>query len=168
MTEGPTIYGAKGKVADPQTAINILIEHFKENNLKAQAVDSRAVLNRTHIDLAYQQASRRFSSGNGICRTLELEFLLYLTGTHQISVALDRAGLNETTEELLFIVFEGDSDLSGLLEKMELQSAEVEFRQDPEDVLKRFEVEGSLWKGLSKDEQVKTVYELMAMVNLEK
>jgi tRNA threonylcarbamoyladenosine modification (KEOPS) complex Cgi121 subunit len=165
------LFGAKGGVKDPDDFVKRASLGFQSLGVQAQVVDSRFVVDEVHISLAYTQASRRFSRGEQISRSLPMEFLLYLAGTHQINVAIDRLGIKPDTEEMLFVVLEaeGREDLSDLFEELGIEpSEEPVFARDLKTVLEAFGIPPSTADGSDPDAAKKAVHESVGMVNLEK
>lgn len=160
------IYGAKGEIPDQDVFIEKVNSHFQKNSIHAQVVDSRGVVDKTHIELAFRQAKRRIDSNRAISRSLPVEFLLYLGATHQINVAIERVGVSESTTDMLFIILDGEGDLTNLIDELGLIQQEPVYTDDLGKLMDRFEI-------AKRDDMdtltiKKTIYEAVSLVNLEK
>jgi tRNA threonylcarbamoyladenosine modification (KEOPS) complex Cgi121 subunit len=158
------VIGAKGEVKDSQDLVTKANHFFVQNSLSAQILDANSVVDLAHLELARRQASRRFTEGKPITRSLEVEFLLYVAATHQIDVAIDRVGVKIGSNNLLIVVLEGDEDiqLSPLLNQLDLTEMEPVYSSDLTALLQRFGI------STEQPDPRKAVYEAMSLVNLEK
>jgi len=73
---------------------------------------------------AWEACTRRFQRNSALARTIDAEFLRYLSGTHHVSEAFARSGINSDAEQgwLLFLphaVFSNDSGAQHILEVVE-------------------------------------------------
>ena len=164
------IIGAAGKIGDPARFVEHANSVFKDRGLQAQVADSRFVIDETHVTMAFEQARRRTESGGAIARSLAMEFLLYLGGTHQINVAIDRMGVKPDTEHLLVIVMDGGDELDagGLLSELGLTAEEPVYAPDLGAVLATFGIPDTLADGSNPELVKKAVLEAVSLVNLEK
>jgi len=160
------IIGAKGDIADPEVFIQKVNSFSQNNSIQVQVVDSKGVADMTHIELAFRQARRRFDSQRAISRSLPVEFLLYLGATHQINVAIDRVGVNETTTDMLFIILDGDANLTDLLDELGLVQQEPIYADDLKKLLEIFEI--TTLDEMDTPTVKRTIYEAVSLVNLEK
>jgi tRNA threonylcarbamoyladenosine modification (KEOPS) complex Cgi121 subunit len=165
---GLKLIGAKGSVTDQEKFVNEVMKYFEEKGIQGQVVDSKGVADRMHLELAFRQAQRRFDSERAISRSLSVEFLLYLAATHQINVALDRVGVSTGTEDMLFVLFsdEAEISLSHLFGMLQLTQQEPVFAQNVQSLLSLFGIPPEI--GTDPEEARKAVYEAVSLVNLEK
>ncbi len=170
MEDSIRIIGARTEIGDVQEFVKRARQVFLDKGLVGQMVDSRYVLDRSHLELAFKQAERRFASGRGISRSLEMEFLLYLGATHQINVAIKRLGLREDTSHVLFVILQrpDETDPAALLEALGLTAEEPVYAGDPKAVLELFDISSTVADGSDIECVRKALYEQISLVNLEK
>jgi tRNA threonylcarbamoyladenosine modification (KEOPS) complex Cgi121 subunit len=73
--------------------------HAKFPNVKAQLVDLNKVPGSRYLFLATLNALKSFQSKHAISKSLGMEMLLYAAASRQISEAIRKVGISETTEK---------------------------------------------------------------------
>lgn len=91
----------RGKVEDVAAAVAKTEELAKRHNVFLQIVDPAIVYNERHLQSAWLHAERAWAQGSQTAKSLQGEFLMYLTGTRQVSDALQIAGVKPGQERVV-------------------------------------------------------------------
>ncbi|WP_434531374.1 KEOPS complex subunit Cgi121 [Haloarcula sp. NS06] len=76
------------EIGDVGTFVETLSEIGDSHGVTVQAFDARYVVDRTHLELAVELATRAHDRGNAIAEDFGVEILLYAAGRRQINRAL--------------------------------------------------------------------------------
>jgi tRNA threonylcarbamoyladenosine modification (KEOPS) complex Cgi121 subunit len=105
-----------GKV-DAASIIRKVHDRFPEAAI--QLFDLDRIAGTRHLLLAAYNAEKSFNSKRRISRSLGMELLLFVSGTTQITEALERVGINTETKRVAIIVLAASDDtiasISGML-----------------------------------------------------
>lgn len=91
----------RGKVEDVALAVAKAEELGKRHNVFLQVVDPAVVYNERHLQSAWLHAERAWQRGSTTAKSIQGEFLMYLTGTRQVSDALVLAGVKPGLERVV-------------------------------------------------------------------
>jgi len=139
------VAGFKHDVRDSER----FLQELKKISPELQAYDADAIIGKLHLISAWERAQRAFKEGRASCSRIELETLCYAAGERQISVAIERVGIKDTTKRIALL---GPAEAIERAEKeMGLQRDDAALEASPEK-LKRLGIE-------SED----MVFELMSM-----
>ena len=75
---------------------------------KIQIVDATKVAGKSHLFFAFLNAQVSFEQGLNISENLEIEVLLYATGTRQIVKAIEILGINSKSINIGVMLFDSD------------------------------------------------------------
>ena len=133
------IVGAAGRVEDSDKLLEKLGQISKERDIEIVAVDAGYVCGKDHIVSAYRHAVRAFEEGRNSMKKFSMEILLYISGERQIKNAIQKIGIKDGIENVVFIFMDA-SDYENLKGKISEDEAlkivdELGFRID-NDVLK--------------------------------
>ena len=70
-----------------------------------QMMDATRIAGKTHLLFAFLNAQKSIDQGRAVSENLEMETLLYATGQHQISKAIEMLGVNPQTSDVAAIIF---------------------------------------------------------------
>jgi KEOPS complex subunit Cgi121 len=90
----PNVAGARGRIAVSEI-LKEIDELKKTRNAEIIPLNPLAVCGQDHILSAYIHTKRAYERGTALSRTFSGEFLRYLTGERQISVAIERGGVKD-------------------------------------------------------------------------
>ncbi len=126
------IIGAKGKM-DVEIAIKKLSEFCKENSLIGQIFDADLVFGEEHLIVAYEHAKRAFEERRNICKTIEMEMLLYASGRRQINEAISLIGAKKEGNYAFFV--HGKIEREKLIDfisqlNLEIDQSVIDFRME--------------------------------------
>lgn len=115
----------------------------------AQIVDASYIAGKPHLLFAFLNAKKSFEEGLAISENLEMETLLYASGSRQISRAIEMLGVRPRTSKIGVIVFassgseveEAENKLIKLVAGVRDDSVlEIKDRGKVEDLMKTFGV----------------------------
>ncbi|MBC7081358.1 MAG: hypothetical protein H5T44_03845 [Thermoplasmatales archaeon] len=141
------VIGAKGKM-DVDSAIKKLNDFCKKNSLIGQIFDADLVFGEEHLIVAYERAKRAFEEGRNICKSIEMEMLLYASGKRQINEAISLIGAKKEGNYAFF--FCGEIEIEKLIDficklNLEIDRNVIDFKKEK---LKKF--------GISENEIIAT------------
>lgn len=136
-------YGFKGKLSDVNQMISQVQEFAQNHAVCLQVVDACYIYGQNHLRSAGMHAVRAYHDHRMSTNSLAMEALLYIAGERQISVAIEKIGVKEHTNQLAVLCLSSESikDASGKLKDSEL----VDFFQTH-----GFEHDDSVLKGSEK------------------
>jgi len=86
------IVGVRTPLRDPKAAVAELRTFARSKGGWAQILDAGHVVGADHVISAFEHAHRAIERGSQKTNSLEVELLLYASGEHQISRAIERVG----------------------------------------------------------------------------
>ena len=102
--------------ADAASIIGTVNDRFPEATI--QLFDIDRVAGTRHLLLAAYNAEKSFNSKRRISRSLGMELLLFVSGTTQITEALERVGINMETKRSAIIVLATSDDMIASISSM--------------------------------------------------
>ena len=131
--------------------VNAFLEKVKAAVLPAaiQLMDATKIAGSVHLFFAFLNAQKSFEQGRAISENLEMETLLYASGTRQVVKAIEMLGVKPSTTNIAAIVFGSNEkeveDAENMLVKMisgirDDSVLEVKERGKIEDLMKTFGV----------------------------
>ena len=92
MTVDLVIFGVRTPIADPKAVLADLRAYMHSKGGWAQILNPESVFGRDHLVSALGHARRAIEQGRNTTDSVEMEFLLYVSGERQISKAIEAAG----------------------------------------------------------------------------
>ncbi|MEM1513945.1 MAG: KEOPS complex subunit Cgi121 [Candidatus Thermoplasmatota archaeon] len=134
------IIGAKGKM-DVEDAIKKFMDFCKRNFVIGQIFDADLIFGEEHLAVAYERAKKAFEKGRNICKTIEMEMLLYASARRQINEAISLIGAKKEGNYAFFICGKIDKEkvadfIHGL--NLEIDQDVIEFKKEK---LKKFGID---------------------------
>lgn len=145
------------------------IEKRENNQIKIQCLDPKLLVSRKQILAALYHTAKAFEIKKSIARDEKAEFLLRLSGQHQIRKALTDYGVSKTSRFLILIAFGG----VGVSKDEEIESFVNDFKNSLSEI-KDFHLPISPLKNLCEifqceenfEDLEKTVLERMASIDI--
>ncbi len=91
-----------------------IIKECQRDDVLLQAIDTRAAVSRRVIEAAYHHASESMMHGFARARSLNNEFLLWLTGQPHVSKAIEVAGIKNPKDFILV----SDHPVNDIIERL--------------------------------------------------
>ncbi len=110
MGDALVIFGVRTPISDPKAALEDLRAYARSTGGWAQILNPEAVLGRDHLSSAFEHARRAFEQGRNTTDSIEMEFLLYVSGERQISKALEVAGARARQPVVVAIASGGSAE----------------------------------------------------------
>jgi tRNA threonylcarbamoyladenosine modification (KEOPS) complex Cgi121 subunit len=101
---GAFLFAGRGKVADIDFILKCAAAVEAVAGVTVHVVDADAVCGPAHLASALLHARRAHANARGNARDLKVELMLYLSGQHQISRAMQVAGISKRTRALAFAI----------------------------------------------------------------
>src|SRR2546426_6470975 len=104
------IFGVRTPIADPKAVLAGLRAYMHSKGGWAQILNPESVFGRDHLVSALGHARRAFDQGRNTTDSIEMEFLLYVSGERQISKALEVAGARARQPVVVAIASGGSAE----------------------------------------------------------
>lgn len=114
-----TVFGAVGKIDSVSEFIGQVNSLQDSLDTTLQLFDASVIFGSDHLVSATNHALRSWGREEQLAKTLGMEILLYAAGDRQISLAVEKMGFSESTENFAGVVV-GDVDIDQVLGKLEL------------------------------------------------
>ena len=127
-----TVFGAVGKIKDVQEfkeKVNSLQESLKAT---IQLFDAKVIFGVDHLVSATNHALRSLSRQEKLAKTFGMEIMLYVAAERQITGAIDKLGIADTTEEIAIITI-GSINPDGVLAALNLERADDVLNAEGKD-----------------------------------
>jgi KEOPS complex subunit Cgi121 len=154
---------ARASVEDTDAVVAACAAMAQKHGVFLQLLDPAIVYSQRHLESAWMHAERARREDRMTARTVEAEFLMYLTGQRQVSLALPLAGIRAGMDAVL-VCAAGEraaTAIWGLLDKLG-------WSRDPQGIAVNPGAIGRLGCNTSNAEPEDAVLELVAMVDLVK
>ena len=167
------IFGAKGKIEIVEDFFKKIDEFSVKYELVIQVVDADYVFGKNHLKSAVNHAQRTFLNHTNSLNSLPLELLLYVSGERQVQKAINKIGINKSTENVAFIIISKDKiDISNqiideIISFFKLKRNDKVLEGDL-DTLKKFGIKKDEIETISTDKYGDLILEKVALVDIIK
>ncbi len=143
-----------------------LEEVEREYNSVIMGFDPRYIAYSEHLERAWSKAVRARNRDEMVADDIGMELLLYTAGTRQIDDAVE-IGLDEDTDEAVFVL-DGDTERSrGVLEKYGFSEADIEY-MGPSLVKEFFDISRGELDAVGEEKLSYLVLERVALLDINK
>lgn len=168
QTENIRLKGAIAK--SPITDVEKFIAEVNLNsNETVLVLDANMVVGSLHVISAYEHAQRAFRINRARTKNLKLETLIYIAGTTQIGLALDKLKLKAGQKEMILVFFGNDwtdNKITGFLKSMNLISDDTLLEKELLKKLKNFGITENELKNITEERMVDIILEKVALVDI--
>ncbi len=126
------IFGARGQIGKIQDILPDISGLEKEHDSTVQLFRADRIFGKEHLQTAAELATRSWDSGNARAKTLGMEILLYAAAERQITGAIDKLGIADTTEKIAIITI-GPISPDDVLTALNLQRADDVLNAEGKD-----------------------------------
>jgi len=99
-----TILNTYGTIANVESFMQQLLLFSKEEQCVIQAFDAQLIYGEDHLISATMHAKRAFQQGTNATNSLALEILLYAAGERQIQKAINKIGVKQGRQQIVFLL----------------------------------------------------------------
>ncbi len=158
--------GARGQSHKADEILDALKKFREEERCEGQIIEAGMVFGKSHIYSAYEHARRAFEEESNSSESLANEVLLYASAERQISSAIKKMGIKDsTTEFCVFLI--GDVDMDKLIHDLKLRKDDSVLKGDVRN-LKAFGISKKELDTVPDHKVFDLVLERVAMVDLLK
>lgn len=106
------IIGATGKIQDLEQFLKQVQKISKDYSVTIQTLDAEGVYGKQHLLSAAEHAIRAVRQKTNTTRSLAMEVLLYASGERQITLSLEKLGVQRETKTFAFVIIDSVDDIS--------------------------------------------------------
>ena len=149
-----------------ETAVERARSLASEWGVEILLMDADVVFGKVHIETAIEHADRAFERGKNVADARMMEVMLYASGERQLSSAIQKMGIRETTRRVAVAVSVA-SRLDDVIEKLGVTRDDTVLEGGAKD-LRRFGINVKSVKSVGKGRGYELVLEKVALVDLTK
>jgi len=151
----------------------------QHHTVSVQAMNAKLIFGRLHLQSAAEHAIRAFQQGTNTAHSLSTETLLYAAGERQITLAIDKMGVQPTSKEIALVIIDNlkgtkeasgsiqEEDIMFLLKQLNLERDDNVLISD-ENMLPTFGITQEERKTVSKAKYEQLILEKVALVDFIK
>ena len=157
---------AKLPITDPD---KFIVEVNLNSNETVLVLDANMVVGSLHVISAYEHAQRAFRTNRARTKNVKLETLIYIAGTTQIGMALNKLKLKAGQKEMILVFFGNDwtdNKITDFLKIMNLSSDDTLLEKELLKKLKNFGITENELKNITEERTTDIILEKVAFVDI--
>ena len=162
-----TVLGAVGDMGPTEEALSKTKAFATRHGVVVQLVRADMVFDPLHLVVAAELARRSFEQGRNRSDDLGMELLLYCAAERQISVALERVGVTDHTEDIAIVII-GEAPDEELLSSLGLERNDEVLSYRPQQSYSTFGISEEEVEAVGEDRVPDLVLEKMALSELDR
>jgi len=161
------IIGARGKIPDLDKAIKKLEKTYGGKKTAVQLMRADRVFGELHIRSAAEHASRAVEQGRNRSDDIGVELILYAAAERQITVAIDKLGVRNDTDEIAIAII-GKVEENELLAMLGLQRDDAVLEPSQEKDYRIFGITDEELASVGEERLQDLVLERVALSELDR